>query len=157
MVDGKSVHKMAVQTTYENLLLSYSAATWPWHFLFLLNRHRGLYTTAHTLHTIYHVTRSLFYTIFQISIPNFCHRLHWNVINCHRKCNDLDQRNMTLNSGKYNAEKRQISFKARTWLKMEVSKFLTRRGAMRIFLDILVVYQVTFLILFFIGYFSFTL
>ena len=53
MADGKSVHKMAVQTTYENLLLSYSAATRPWHFLFLLNRPRG-YTTSRTLHTIYH-------------------------------------------------------------------------------------------------------
>ena len=90
-------------------------------------------------------TKLLFY-----AIPDF-------YINCHRKCNNLHQRNMTFHSGKYNAAKRQISFKGRTWFRMEVPKFLTCRGLTRTFLDILVVYQVTSPILFFICYFSFTL
>ena len=59
-------------------------------------------------------------------------------------------------SGKSYAKKRQISFKARTWFRMEVPKFLTGRVT-RTFL---VVYQVlSFLLILhlFVYYVSFTL
>ena len=54
MGDGKSVHKMAVQTTYENLLLSYSGGRRPWHFLFLLNQPAREYGTTLQAVSAYH-------------------------------------------------------------------------------------------------------